>query len=162
MASEASDVGGFRVAVVEQGEHRRPRGEKGVLRRVGLSFQQPARALEPAFGDTLFAAERGAVPGDPDCDAGGRRVIAAAAIGTKGALARIEDDLGEVEPPRRQAQTFERFGRLLDRQQPFEGFLRLRPGSGFESCATGGQMVNRRRGAHSRIISSSHEERPRP
>ena len=82
-------------------------------------------------------------------------MIAAAAIRAERALARIEDDLGQVQPPRRQAQTFECFRCFLDREQSLEGLLRLRPGAGLEGRATGRQIVNRLRGAHSRIISSA-------
>ena len=125
----------FRIAIVEQREHRGARGEKGMLGGIGLAVQQSARALQPAFGDALFAAERGAVPGEPDRDASGRRLIAALAIGAKRALARIEDDLGEVEPPGREAETFERLRRFLNGEQPLEGALRLLPLAGLEGRA---------------------------
>jgi hypothetical protein len=50
-------------------------------------------------------------------------------IGAKRALARIEDDLGEVEPPGRKAQTFERLRRFFNGEQPLERALRLLPGA---------------------------------
>ena len=93
-------------------------------------------------------------PRPADRDARRRRLIAPAAIGAERALARIEDDFGQVQPPRRQAQTFERFRRFLDREQAFEDLLCLLPRAGLEGRATGPQIVNRLRSAHNRIISS--------
>ena len=83
--------------------------------------------------------------------------VAAAAVGAIGALARIEHDVREVEPPRRQAETFERFRRFLDRQRPFEGVLRLLPGARLEGHPTGGQIVDRLRRRHCRNYSEVME-----
>ena len=110
----------FRIPIVQQREHGVASGEKRVLRRVGLSFQQTAGALEPAFGDAFFAAERGAVPRHPDGDAGGGSVIAAAAVAAKRAFARVEHHVREVEPPRGEPKPFERLGRLFDLQETLE------------------------------------------
>src|SRR5206468_2757032 len=85
--------------------------EKRVLRRLALSVEQTSGALEPALRHTFFAAEGGAVPADPDGEAGGRYHVAAAAVCTVGALARGEHDVGEVQPPCGEAETLERLER---------------------------------------------------
>ena len=62
-------------------------------------------------------------------------------IGAKRALARIEDDLGEVEPPGRKTQTFEPLRRFFNGEQPLERALRLLPGAGVQGRAASGQIV---------------------
>ena len=140
--------GFFRIAVVQEGEDRGASGQKSVFGGVRLPFQQAARALEPALGDAFFAPERGTVPCDPDGDPGGRQLIAAAAVRAIRALAGIEHDGRQIEPPRRQAEAFERFRRFLGLHRPFEGLERLLPGSRLEGHTTGGQIVGRLREGH--------------
>jgi len=60
-------------------------------------------------------------------------------IGAKRALARIEDDFGEVEPPGRKAQTFERLRRFFNGEQSLEVLVaRLFPASyrAFEAASS--------------------------
>ena len=127
IASTASVSAASGIAIVEQGEYRGAFGQKGVFRRIGLASSRRRARCEPAVGDACFAAEGGAVPGQPDRHAGGRALVAAAAVGAIGALARIEHHLREVEPPGRQAETFERLRRFLNGEQPLEGALRVLP-----------------------------------
>ena len=121
--------------------------------RVRPSIEQAARPLQPAFGNTFLSAKGGTVPCEPDGDPGRSILIIAVAIGAEGALTRVEDDLAAIEPPSREPETFERLGDLLDRQDAFEGLLRIRPCACVQGHTTGSQIIDRLRGAHSRIIS---------
>src|SRR4030095_13949606 len=98
-----------------------------VLRRIRASVEQTTRSLQPALGNAFLCTERGTVPREPDGHASRRSLIAALAVGTEGALARVEHDLGEIEPPCGEAETFERLRRFLHRQQVLENAVRLRP-----------------------------------
>src|SRR6266850_3216801 len=153
--------GGFGVAVVEKGERGGARRQKRMLRRFGLPVEQPAGTVKPSPRDTFFAAERGAVPRDPDGDPRGRHQIAAVAILAIGTLPRIEDDAGEVEPPRGEAETLQCLRRLLGRQCALEGVLRLLPGSRVEGGLAGGKIVDRSRGRHlARLYRRAVGDRP--
>lgn len=104
--------------------------------------------LVSGVGDAFFTAEGGAVPANPDRDARGRHLIAAVAVGAIGALARIEHDVREVEPPRGEAEALQRFRCFLDRQRTFERALRLLPGARVQRDTTGSQIRERLRGPH--------------
>ncbi len=143
-------LGLFGVAVIDQGEDRGTRSEEGVFRAVGLSFEQAARALDPAVGDAGFAAKGSAVPRNPDRHAACRHHVAAVAVGLVGALARIEDDGRQVQPPRSQAEPFQGFRRLLGREGPFERLPGLQPGPRFEGHPASRQIVDRLRRGHFR------------
>jgi hypothetical protein len=71
--------------------------------------------LQPSVGHAPFTAKGGTVPRDPDGDARRRDLIATAAVPTIGALARVEYDVCQVEPPGGKTEPFERFRRLFDR-----------------------------------------------
>jgi hypothetical protein len=120
-----------------------------MLHGLRLPIEQTTRALQPAFGHTVFPTERGAVPGDPDRNPGGWQHLATIAIGEIRPLPRIEHDLGKIEPPGGDAEPFERLRCRLARQCPLEGELRLQPIAGLEGDVTGGEIVARESRTHS-------------
>src|SRR6185503_17860227 len=124
-----------------------------MLSGVRASVEQAARPLQPALGDAFFSAEGGTVPGEPDGDAGRGILIAAVTIGAEGALTRVEHDLAAIEPPRGEAEAFERLRDLLDRQDAFERPLCVRPRTCVQGHTTSSQIIDRLRGAHGSIIS---------
>jgi hypothetical protein len=71
----------------------------------------------------VLAAEGPGIPGDPDRDARGAPAIAPILVEPIRALARVEDQVGEVEPPSGKAQSLAGLGAL-----PLEeGLLERRP-----------------------------------
>ena len=62
-------------------------------------FEQAPRALQPSVRHRVLAAKRPAVPGQPDGHAGGIAVSPAIEIQPVRALACVEHDICEIEPP---------------------------------------------------------------
>ena len=71
------------------------------------------RPLEPAVRNRLLAAERRRIPGEPHGHPRRAQAIVALAIEAIRAFADVEDDVGQIEPPGGEPQTFERLGILL-------------------------------------------------
>ena len=129
------------IAVVEERPDAGARSEPGVLGSIGQALEETPRPLQPAVGHRLLAAERRRVPRQPHRQSRRAQAVAALAIAAVGALARVEHDVGKIEPPRREAKTFERLGTFLQPQHVFErlvrGFplaVRQRVTTGDETC----------------------------
>ena len=126
------------IAVVEQRPDAGARRQPRVLRRIGHVLEQPSRALQPAVGDRLLAAERGRIPGEPDGQARRAASIAALAVGAIGAFADVEHRVGEIEPPGGQPQPLERLGLLaFAGRQGFERLQRRVPLAAIERGLAG-------------------------
>ena len=91
-----------------------------MLGRWRLILEQPARTLQPAGRDRLLAAKRRRVPCEPHGHTRRGRSIVLFVIEAIGPLARIEHDVGEIEPPCGEPKPFERFAGLLGRQRGLE------------------------------------------
>ncbi len=91
-------------------------------------LEQPPRALQPAVRDRVFTAERPAVPREVDGDTRGAGAIVALAVQAVRTFTRVEEDLGKIEPPRRDAETFERFRTFAQGQRGLERGACLGPG----------------------------------
>src|SRR5207253_1369801 len=91
------------------------------------SFKVTPCALQPAAGHRVLAAERPAVPRDPDGEARRTRMIALVQIEPIGALTRAEDTLGIVEPPRGKPEALERCRTFTNRQRLHEQVAGVRP-----------------------------------
>ena len=122
--------------------HSIARGKERMFRRFRLTFEETPRTLQPPLRHAFFTAEGGAVPRDPDGNTGGGDVVAAAAIAPERAFARVEDDVGAIEPPGGQAEAFERFRRLFDLQRALERALCVRPCSRLERGAPCCEIVH--------------------
>jgi hypothetical protein len=64
-------------------------------------------ALQPPVGHSVFATERPVVPREPHGDPGRRSTVAIRQIQAIRTLARIEDNVGEIEPPAGGGESFE-------------------------------------------------------
>jgi hypothetical protein len=82
------------IAVLHEAQRPFPHIEPRLLGTLGKARQKTSGALKPPVGDRVLAAERPGVPGEPDCDSGGRLPIAALAVQTVRAFARVEDGIG--------------------------------------------------------------------
>src|SRR5712671_1413042 len=89
--------------------------------RIRLALQEPSSPLEPPVRDRLLAAERRRIPGEPDRHPRRSQAIVALTIDAMRAFTDIEHDIGQVEPPGGEPQTFECFGGFLGLQGHFEG-----------------------------------------
>src|SRR6185436_11534556 len=107
------------------------------LRARRLALEQTTRALEPAVGDGVLAAERPAVPGQPHRHARRRGPLAALLIELVRALPRLEHHVGIVQPPGGGAEAFERFGGFLFVERSLKGLARFDPRAAFERRGAG-------------------------
>jgi hypothetical protein len=80
----------------------------------------------------VLAAKSPAVPGEPDGDTACRRHLATLDVDAVRALARVKDEVGEIEPPRGGAEAFERFRTVTQANRVFEGVAGLLPGAARE------------------------------
>ncbi len=120
-------VRAVRIAFLEQRERPRTAFQPGAFDARGLLLEQPARALQPAVRHGALTAERPAVGREPHRHTCGAELIAGRKKETIGALARVEHDVAEIEPPRGEAQSFERVSRLALAERRLERVASLRP-----------------------------------
>lgn len=120
-------VRSIRIAIVQQRERAFAELEPRELGDVAGALEQRAGPLEPAAGDGVLAAEGPRVPGEPDGGAGGGGTVAAVAVQSVRALARVKDDVGEIEPPAGKPEPLESFRTLARGQRPLERGARVAP-----------------------------------
>ena len=88
--------------------------------RIRTALQEPMSPLEPPVRNRLLAPERRRVPGEPDGHPRRSQAVVALTIDAIRAFADVEHDVGQIEPPGGEPQTFERLGIFLGLQRQFE------------------------------------------
>jgi hypothetical protein len=76
--------------------------------------------LQPPVRNRLLAPERRRIPGEPEGHPRCPQAIVALTIDAIRAFADVEHDVGQIEPPGGEPQTFERLGIFLGLQRLFE------------------------------------------
>jgi hypothetical protein len=116
------------VVVLEEAQRALPDVQPRAFRAGWMVLEQPASALQPAAGHGVLAAEGPVIPGQPDGDPGRAGGVIAFAVKAERPLARVEHDVREIQPPRRQAQPLERLRRFAGGERGVERRARLGPG----------------------------------
>jgi len=88
--------------------------------RIRTALQEPTSPLEPPVRDRLLAPERCSIPGEPYGHPRCSEAIVALTIDAIRAFADVEHDVGQIEPPGGEPQTFERVGIFVGLQRHFE------------------------------------------
>ena len=127
----------LRVSIVEQGEDTSPQRQPRMFCRIRKTLQQAMCPLQPPVRNCLLAPERRRVPGEPDGHPRRSEAVVAFTIQAVRAFAGVEHDVGQVEPPGGQAQTFERLGIFSGLQRRFERDAGGLPVATSERCPTG-------------------------
>jgi len=99
----------------------------------------------------MLAAKCRRIPGEPHGYSSGSRSIVLFVIPAIRALARVEHDVGQIEPPRRKPETFERLARVFNGERRLEGtpcVFPLGASKGGFACVD----VSKCRFGHGRII----------
>ena len=96
-----------RVSIVEQREDAAPQRKPGMFCRIRTALEEPMGPLEPPVRNRLLAPERRRIPGEPDGHPRRSQAVVAFTIEAIRAFADVEHDVGHVEPPGGEPQTFE-------------------------------------------------------
>ena len=110
----------------------------------GRSVQQPMSPLQPPVRNRLLAPERRRIPGEPDGHPRCPQAIVALTIDAIRAFADVEHDVGQIEPPGGEPQTFERLGIFLGLQRQFEREAGRLPVATTKRRPAGVETVDRR------------------
>jgi len=116
-----------RIAIFHQTQRSFPDIEPGLFGTFWKAGEQASRALQPAVGDCVLAAECPCVPGEPNGYSRGRLPIAPLAVQAVGTFARIEDGFGVIEPPRGERESLERLRTVALAQHRLKRAERIRP-----------------------------------
>src|SRR6476646_10681632 len=112
--------------------------------RIRTVRQQPMSPLQPPVRNRLLAPERGRIPGEPEGHPRCPQAIVALTIDAIRAFADVAHDLGQVEPPGGEPQTFERLRILLGLQRQFEREAGRLPVATTKRRPAGVETVDRR------------------
>lgn len=107
--------GGSRCAsgVSRQPRVRLPRYQPSVLSAIGVGAEQSPHAPQPTLRHRRLSTESASVPIEPDANACGTAALITRNVELPRTFARLEQCLDVAQPPRRKAEQFLRFGRLL-------------------------------------------------
>ena len=112
-ASAASRARFLRIALVQQRERAAAQRQPGVRGGIGLPVEQAMGPLQPAVRRRLRSPRNAAVSQASQTATRAAPMLSPRSRQAIGALAHVEQDVGEIQPPRRDAQPFERFGRFF-------------------------------------------------
>ncbi len=127
----------LRIAFFEQAQRALTYFEPRPFGAGRMMLQKAARPLQPAIGNRMLSPESPGVPRQPHGHARRPRVIALAKIQTISTLSRIENEVGEIEPPRSDSQTFQRFRCFTIAECMLESRTRVHPGAPRERFVPG-------------------------
>jgi hypothetical protein len=88
----------------------------------GKAIKQTASPLQPTVGNSTFSPKCPAVPRQPYGDARRGCLVFGFEKQTIRSFTRVEDEIGQIEPPRSESQAFQSCGSFLLTNRNLKGF----------------------------------------